>query len=683
LKKITVNDGLAAAVCLFLFVILPFVYSSETLDPEIAPRFIVLSIFCAVFFFIFLFSPKHFLQHFEVLSQPFFIFLLLWLLITALAALKAINPGDGVFALLQRIQFVLVVILLSKIFFRGERHWKFLAGTMMISVFIFSYFGLKQVIDESRKLHAVGENLNRLLTYITSTLANKNFWAETFLLFLPLLIWGAINFKKIVRLLSLLTLLIVLATIALLQSVSVWLALLLAIASFVSIFLFNKNFKVAQTRKLRVAALAVVFVIAAFFVFGILFTSSESKFSAAKLLQYTSTDVSASSNENDNSTYERVMLWRNTLQLIKENPLLGAGLSNWKISQGQFGIGGTPFINSGLVHYEHPHNEFLFVCAETGLTGLLLLLLLFALLLRMLLYLLSHSINLQEKFFILLLICAFVGLFVLCNLGYPLQRTYSSILIALLFAIVVSKYASLRSSKKIIPSLVLRIFFLFAGMISSFSIYAGIQRYHAERNLRDALSCKTLYDWNCMAILSKRADNFFFPVDYGGTPVDWYAGVAYGYDHQRDSAKKYLLKAVAENSNHVLVLSDLGAIFQQEGKYDSAVYLYKKALKITPQFATAQLNLSVAFYNAHKIDSAFSSINKVDDQSFTKYPEFKIALGEILYTKAFLSLQKQSKGIEDSVWQAKIEDRDWLISLYNEGRENNVSFEQLLEKKIR
>src|SRR5207253_1409271 len=59
---------------------------------------------------------------------------------------------------------------------------------------------------------------------------------------------------------------------------------------------------------------------------------------------------------NNNSAFERILLWRNTAQLIKENPVTGCGAGNWKLLYPKFGVSGTRYIETGSVHYEHPHN---------------------------------------------------------------------------------------------------------------------------------------------------------------------------------------------------------------------------------------------------------------------------------------------------------------------------------------
>src|SRR5205085_2854870 len=75
----------------------------------------------------------------------------------------------------------------------------------------------------------------------------------------------------------------------------------------------------------------------------------------------------SSARANNNSTYERIMLWRNTVKLIEDDPLTGCGAGNWKLIYPKYGISGTRYIETGSTHYEHPHNDYLVIASEAGI----------------------------------------------------------------------------------------------------------------------------------------------------------------------------------------------------------------------------------------------------------------------------------------------------------------------------
>jgi len=73
------------------------------------------------------------------------------------------------------------------------------------------------------------------------------------------------------------------------------------------------------------------------------------------------------------SSQERVQLWKNTIELIKEKPLLGQGVGNWSIVFPKTGLKDFPRIQERERNFfVQPHCDFLKVWSETGVVGLLL-----------------------------------------------------------------------------------------------------------------------------------------------------------------------------------------------------------------------------------------------------------------------------------------------------------------------
>lgn len=78
-------------------------------------------------------------------------------------------------------------------------------------------------------------------------------------------------------------------------------------------------------------------------------------------------DVAATS-----SVGQRMEFYRNTLEIVRQRPLLGAGTGGFRQAYAE------QVRDTGRVATHNPHNEYLMVAAQLGLAGLLLLLALFA-----------------------------------------------------------------------------------------------------------------------------------------------------------------------------------------------------------------------------------------------------------------------------------------------------------------
>lgn len=72
--------------------------------------------------------------------------------------------------------------------------------------------------------------------------------------------------------------------------------------------------------------------------------------------------------KEDRSTYDRIRLYRWSFELIKENPVLGVGIGNWKVSILKHENQENDFFNYSY----HAHNDFLERTVEKGVPGGLL-----------------------------------------------------------------------------------------------------------------------------------------------------------------------------------------------------------------------------------------------------------------------------------------------------------------------
>jgi O-antigen ligase len=67
----------------------------------------------------------------------------------------------------------------------------------------------------------------------------------------------------------------------------------------------------------------------------------------------------------ESSANARLTNWARSIQLIRDNPVLGAGTGNWKINVLKYE---SPAANNFIISYKN-HNDFLEVAAETGIPG--------------------------------------------------------------------------------------------------------------------------------------------------------------------------------------------------------------------------------------------------------------------------------------------------------------------------
>ncbi|MFN8145208.1 MAG: O-antigen ligase family protein [Bacteroidia bacterium] len=623
------------------FLVLPLVNFRITQDPVLVPRYFFTSLTLALFSFSFLLFPGR--DNVTVrLPNILFWFILIhqvWMLISINSS---INTGDATQEWLRMTSIWLFLLLCFVLVQNKPNSWQWISRAGFLALMIFTFYGAKQlfplVVDYFRKGTPIVIDLN-----ISSSLSNKNFFAEVITLLLPLQLINIREKNRKWMILAWTGVFICLVWIILLQTISSWLAVIvgfivLLILSRYSVSSNKSSRTTARSKKRLIIGLISVVILGG--VLFLYFNSSNTatlsrKIDAARMYWSHPETFSSTSNQNNNSVFERILIWKNSFRLIRENPVIGAGLNNWKILQVKYGVGGTDFLNTGVVHFEHPHNDYLLVWSEQGIPGLLLYVGFFVLLLRQILRSLKTCENKDDRFFLLLSAMAISGFAVLSFFGYPRSRYYVMLLLmcwtALIFSHKNSALVSIEWEKW-----KMRIFYSVMFLLATCSTIASLFWFSGEIHLKQAQYYQFRKNFNAMNREANMARNWFFQLDGTTTPVIWYNGMACFYSGNLAGAKNAFEAAERINPYHLRVLNDLATTYEQSGMSDEAIAHYKAGLQITPQFIEGLLNLSAAYFNIHQPDSALATIRKIPDKklSFRDAKNYKTFLPAILYSVA-------------------------------------------------
>lgn len=88
--------------------------------------------------------------------------------------------------------------------------------------------------------------------------------------------------------------------------------------------------------------------------------------SVAARFAHTQSQDPGTTQQLDQSSHRRLVLWQAAAQITLENPLLGTGFKTFRVIKGYY--------TSEDVHENDPHNMYLFICSQMGLPALILLL---------------------------------------------------------------------------------------------------------------------------------------------------------------------------------------------------------------------------------------------------------------------------------------------------------------------
>lgn len=429
------KNSAVIVVAISLFCIMPLLWSRFLLDMDSGLRFAAISIL--------VFSVSiYYLTQTEIEINSFFkskitIFYIGYLLITLISTLFSVNKGEAFYEFIKAVIFFFLFFFLFILLNRKDHETGVFVFFIQISILIFCTIGLIEVIPLFKEYFQSATPV--LINYsIRSSLSNKNFFAEVLMLSLPFSLYGVFCLHKSLRAISIISAALILFFLLLLQTIATWIGLFAAIFISLLIVLNNKKHFISGQKIISIPGkYKILFSIILIALLSVTLNIYLKTGNADLLKERMRTAIGYIGNSklnventmiNNNSTYERMVLWRNSWKMIKEYPL-GAGLNNWKIYFPKYGVTGAPFMNYGSVRFENPHNDFLYICCEKGIFGMVF----YVLLLFAAIYSAVKSIKFPEsgndKWLALFLLAGIITFICISFFGFPGQRIFSMILL--------------------------------------------------------------------------------------------------------------------------------------------------------------------------------------------------------------------------------------------------------------
>lgn len=277
------------------------------------------------------------------------------------------------------------------------------------------------------------------------------------------------------------------------------------------------------------------------------------------------------------SINERYFLWSKTLQLIQSDPILGVGTGNWKLEFPRNGLEGLDRAEFRNTVFLRPHNDFLWILAETGIVGLVLWLIIFLVLLRD--FWLQKE---QSNIFIYGALAYAVAAF----FDFPRERAEHNLVLAGLLALSTSSPSLTTNTTR---SKVLYGTLLLLGL-SALIIYS--MRFNGAQHYFDFLKLKSEKKYERAIRKSEKIENYFFTVDHFNVPISWYAGLCANYLGDTQKSEALFRRAFELNPHNFHVLNNLGYSLSSRQKYEEAIPLFEQSLLINAHFEEARFNLS-------------------------------------------------------------------------------------------
>lgn len=562
--------------------IIPLIVSFSTTDPTLAIRFLVSGIIVGLFLLIIIYKKRPiFLQ---VVKHPIIIcctsilfFFFLSLIINGISA-------EGIYVLLK--MFLVFIFCLFSTHIILENGFKELLASFVIFSLLLSIIYIFQFVSNYERIMLIEDEWSRNWQFdkLAATMGHKNLLSSIQFLMLPFLIYVYSSGKRLWKILSVIAVILVILTLFQTQTRAVLAAVVISIITFL---LINK-------RNIRVKHIIVLFLS---FVFSLVV--------GFFIMKYTGR-LEAFKGEIEKtfafSATNRYKLYKSTLELISEHPILGVGPGNWKVAVWQYGL---YFDSWGNSFAQRPHNDFLWVFAEGGFFAGLSYILIFLILLRDS-YLLHKNRKEENGIIYSLLFATVMGYGFISLVDFPMERLSHNIIFFVLAAIIIAgKIKQKGTSKEKIPKWMSYVFLT----ITSFAVYVASIRYNSEIHATNAIHYKSKGNWRYVIKAIDRAHNpTYYEMENTSTPLFWYRGVAYFNQHKYDLALKDFKKAYRTNPYHVHVLNNLATSYEINGNHKKAKEYYNKVFDVCPTFKETRINLSAILYNEKKYVEALDVI---------------------------------------------------------------------------
>lgn len=254
----------------------------------------------------------------------------------------------------------------------------------------------------------------------------------------------------------------------------------------------------------------------------------------------------------------RISYWKDAIESIIDNPLLGVGMGNWKIFSVKYG--GDQMRDYTFVY--HAHNDFLQTIAEIGILGLIYLIIPVILLITLIKRIIKRK-SASFEFFLGLSILVYC---IDSSLNFPLSRPVVSATYFVIIGVILCQI-NLKNFKLDFKKTYL--VYLILSLLAVFPLFKLLQSGIEQRNLLTDYNQKVFND--PIEVIESYNDKFP-SILQTGLPIKAMKGIYYFY--RKDTIRAInTLKSPNPNDNPFVGAyeASLAQIYDAKGETDSAL----------------------------------------------------------------------------------------------------------------
>jgi len=457
---------------------------------------------------------------------------------------------------------------------------------------------------------------------MSATFSNRNFFGQYLCFAIPASITAIFisrSYKQ--RQLMIACLLITTGGLLLTRTKAAWIGILIAVI----IFTFYNRKKMYEYIKLRKKITVSIISIGFIIIFNIINTPAPGTTETFKWHKYLLGDFNLKDHDANYigkslpgfwNIFMRIGYYKSTLNMMKDYPLFGVGLGNWRLVYPHYYI--SPFseifikdgpLKSANIFYtdknnfnitQRPHDDFLWLLSEAGAIGMIFILYFIFGHLKYLIQLLKRCNNNTRDYYLLLfLMMSIIAIIVESFFDFPRQRAVPNLYMWSILGCTaswgsqVSNKISFNKSIPLFSTILLFVVCIFCYFDIKSHLYSQESRYYNDQNMPNEL-----YASSIMAL------NNYRTVDYAGTPLYYYAGIAKYKMGHTESAKLLFQKAREVAPYHLGVLTNYMIVTAELGQLETAASIMKTIQRIYPLMAKPRLDMAKFYLKAEKNEEA-------------------------------------------------------------------------------
>jgi len=499
----------------------------------------------------------------------------------------------------------------------------------LISIYtIIQYYGIDPYLSD---LHS-----------LTSTIGQKNWISNYLAMIFPVLFSYFLSEKTRKKIIYFFLLSILYVTLMICQSRGIWISISITVILAIYIIFKLKFYEIFKINKKWLFLLLITFLIITI----IYSTDNPLNKSAITVPQR----AISTFDEQDPSINTRLLIWKTTFEMIKDNPLLGSGVGTFKMNyldyQAEF-LKDNPYYIKYSGKAGEAHNEYLQLWAELGIIGLGLFLLIFYFFYKTIFDFYKKNKNIKDRTITLSLVMGIICFLIHSLFTFPLHVPALGITFFAIMGLTVVymrktnlyeidsdnclKEVKLINKKiKIALSILIFIFMIFAvnlvvikPYIAELYYFKGM-RYNVDKNYTKSLPNfqyavqldpyngrilhalgTTYYNLNIFSKaeeILQEAKKYMIDVN-----TFYILGLNYSKLNMFKEAEEEFQQAIYLNPKFTEVHHCLGLLYFQQGDYNGAIEQWNKILEIEPNFSNKYIvlnNLGIVYKKKEMPDKA-------------------------------------------------------------------------------